>query len=61
MKIALNGTTAESLIQFRKELINSLCKNGHVVYAFAVDYDNSTKEKVKSFGAIPVCYSFIKL
>lgn len=58
MKIALIGTTAESLIQFRKELINSLCKNGHVVYAFAIDYDNSTKEKVKSFGAIPVCYSF---
>nr|AIG62509.1 N,N'-diacetylbacillosaminyl-diphospho-undecaprenol alpha-1,3-N-acetylgalactosaminyltransferase [Escherichia coli] len=58
MKIALIGTTAESLIQFRKELINLLHKNGHVVYAFAIDYDDVTKEKVKSFGAIPVHYRF---
>ncbi|MBJ9225420.1 glycosyltransferase family 4 protein [Citrobacter braakii] len=58
MKIALIGTTAESLIQFRKELINLLHKNGHVVYAFAIDYDDVTKEKVKSFGAIPVHYCF---
>ncbi|ECW2126613.1 glycosyltransferase family 4 protein, partial [Salmonella enterica] len=56
MKIALIGTTAESLIQFRKELINLLHKNGHIVYAFAIDYDDMTKEKVKSFGAIPVHY-----
>ncbi|EGX12722.1 glycosyl transferase group 1 domain protein [Escherichia coli G58-1] len=46
MKIALIGTTAESLIQFRKELINLLHKNGHVVYAFAIDYDDVTKEKL---------------
>ena len=58
MKIALIGTTAESLIQFRKELIHLLHKNGHVIYAFAVDYDEMTEEKVKSFGAIPVRYEF---
>lgn len=58
MKIALIGTTAESLIQFRKELINLLHKNGHVVYAFAIDYDDVTREKVKSFGAIPIHYCF---
>lgn len=58
MKIALIGTTAESLIQFRKELIHLLHANGHIVYAFAIDYDDVSKEKVKSFGAIPVNYKF---
>lgn len=58
MKIALIGTTAESLIQFRKELIHLLHKNGHVIYAFAIDFDEMTEEKVKTFGAIPVRYEF---
>lgn len=58
MRIAIIGTTAASMISFRKELIKLLCCNGHEVYAFAIDYDDDVKNKIRKYGAIPVDYNF---
>lgn len=58
MRIAIIGTTAASMVSFRKELIKLLCCNGHEVYAFAIDYDDGVKSKIKEYGAIPVDYKF---
>lgn len=58
MRIAIIGTTAASMISFRKELIKLLCCNGHEVYAFAIDYDGDVKSKIREYGAIPVDYKF---
>ncbi|MEB7558528.1 glycosyltransferase family 4 protein [Kluyvera cryocrescens] len=58
MKIAIIGTTAASMISFRKELIKFLCCNGHEVYAFAIDYDDDIKNKITEYGAIPIDYNF---
>lgn len=58
MRIAIIGTTAASMISFRKELIKLLCCNGHEVYAFAIDYDDEVKRKIRKYGAIPVDYNF---
>lgn len=58
MRIAIIGTTAASMVSFRKELIKLLCCNGHEVYAFAIDYDNIVKSKIREYGATPVDYNF---
>lgn len=58
MRIAIIGTTAASMISFRKELIKLLCSHGHEVYAFAIDYDDEVKHKIRGYGAIPVDYKF---
>lgn len=58
MRIALIGTVASSIIGFRRDLIKSLLRQGHEVYAFAVDYTDETKEQVANLGAIPVPYRF---
>ncbi|AJC65198.1 MULTISPECIES: glycosyltransferase family 4 protein [Dickeya] len=58
MKIVIIGTTAESMIRFRKDFIELLCCNGHEVYAFANDYDEIIRENIESLGAIPVDYVF---
>jgi len=58
MKVALVGTTAACVLNFRAELIISLVQEGHVVYAFAIDYCPVTRSRVGDLGAIPVDYLF---
>lgn len=55
-KIVLIGTVASSFYGFRADLIKSLINKGYQVYAFAVDYDDLSLERVKGLGAIPVSY-----
>lgn len=56
MRIALIGTTAACVLNFRGDLIRSLSSQGHIVYAFAIDYDEKTRFDVGALGAIPVDY-----
>lgn len=56
MKIAIIGTTADSLLNFRKELIISLVSLGHIVYCFSIDYSSKSKNALLELGAIPVEY-----
>ena len=58
MKIALVGTTAACVLGFRADLIGALVKDGHQVFAFALDYCAETRAKVKQLGAEPVDYVF---
>lgn len=58
MKIALIGTTAASVLGFRSDLIMALVKEGYQVFAFALDYDQASREKVSMLGAEPVDYEF---
>ena len=53
-KIVIIGTTARGLIRFRQSLITRLVTKGYTVYAFAIDYETTSRDKVKAFGAIPV-------
>lgn len=57
MKIALVGTTANSILGFRRDVILSLVSQGYKVYAFAVDYTEQDKLKVQELGAVPTDYS----
>jgi len=50
------GTTASSILGFRKSLIEELIIKGHKVYAFAIDYSNPQRKLLKSLGVIPVDY-----
>ncbi|MFC6167591.1 glycosyltransferase family 4 protein [Acinetobacter terrestris] len=55
--IVLLGTVASSFLGFRKDLIMSLKKNGHIVYAFISQYrDESELKRVESLGVIPIIY-----
>jgi glycosyltransferase involved in cell wall biosynthesis len=56
MKIVMIGTTASSILGFRKSLIEELIIKGHKVYAFAIDYSNPQRKLLKSLGVIPVDY-----
>ena len=58
LKVALIGTVASCVYGFRADLIKSLVNNNHKVYAFAIDYDAVSREKVRALGAIPVDYKF---
>ncbi|UYZ83243.1 glycosyltransferase family 4 protein [Entomomonas sp. E2T0] len=58
MKVAIIGTTAHSILGFRIDLIKSLIAKGHEVYAFAQDYQQSSKQAVEALGAIAVQYRF---
>ena len=58
MKIAIVGTIASSILCFRSDLISKLVANNITVYAFAIDYDEKSREAVISLGAIPVDYKF---
>jgi len=58
MKIVLIGTTAACVLGFRADLIRTLVVKGHQVYAFALDFDDSTRAKVRALGAEPVDYAF---
>lgn len=58
MKVALIGTSASCVLGFRADLIKLLIRNGHEVFAFALDYDDISRCKVKAMGAEPVDYLF---
>lgn len=60
MKIAIIGTTSAMMINFRQDLIKELIQKQHEVLAFALDYDEKSKEKISALGAIPVDYIFSK-
>lgn len=60
MKIAIIGTTAAMMINFRQDLIKMLIEQQHEVLALALDYDDQTKDKIKQLGATPIDYVFSK-
>lgn len=57
MKITIIGTTAASILGFRRDLILSLVQQGYQVYTFATDFTPAQKQQVIALGAIPVDYS----
>lgn len=57
MKIIIIGTTASSIYSFRKDLIQSLTREGNEIYAFISEYQNDDLLKVKELGAFPVIYN----
>ncbi len=56
MKIAIIGTVSSSLFGFRSLFIQMLIREGHTVYALAMDYTLESEAKVKILGAIPIRY-----
>ena len=56
MKIIILGTIAYSLYGFRADLIKSLVKQQHTVYAFTSEYTQEELKKIERLGAIPVTY-----
>ncbi|MHC8306516.1 glycosyltransferase family 4 protein [Pseudomonas sp. PB3P13] len=58
MKIALIGTTAACVLGFRADLIEALVRQGDQVHAFALDFDEDTRARVRALGAEPVDYVF---
>lgn len=57
MRICVLGTIATSILEFRKDFILALIKNGHEVYAFSIDYSDVTRNEVIQLGAIPIDYT----
>jgi len=55
-KIALIGSQAFALWNFRGPLIQEMVERNLEVYALAPDYDNYTCEKVRKLGAKPIQY-----
>lgn len=56
MKICLIGTVASSTLNFRKNLIEILVKEGNEVFVFATDYNEKTKSSILALGASPISY-----
>ncbi|WP_422490187.1 glycosyltransferase family 4 protein [Endozoicomonas sp. ALE010] len=56
-KVAIIGTTAQTLLVFRADLIKQLIKEGITVFAFAMDFDELSMERIRKLGATPVAYS----
>lgn len=56
MKVVFIGTVASSFYGFRADLIRTLLKKGHQVYAFTSEYTKEDLKKIESLGAIPVTY-----
>jgi glycosyltransferase involved in cell wall biosynthesis len=56
MRIAIVGTLASSMLGFRRDLIVELLSRGCIVFAFAIDYSETTRREVRALGAIPVDY-----
>lgn len=57
IKIAIVGTTAQSIFGFRLDLIKMLISKNYKVYAFATDYTEDNKEKLDEMGVVPVDYT----
>ena len=57
MKIIFVGTVASSFYGFRADLIRSLLKKGHQVYAFTSEYTAEDLKKIVKLGATPIAYT----
>lgn len=55
--IVFIGTIASSIYDFRADLIRSLLKQGHQIYAFISQYNAEDVNKIEQLGAIPVTYT----
>lgn len=53
-RIAILGTTAATMVNFRAGLIRSLVAAGHQVFALAPDYQEDTRQKIRHKGATPI-------
>lgn len=56
-KIILIGTVASSFYGFRADLICTLLKKGHQVYAFTSEYTAEDLIKIEKLGATPITYT----
>lgn len=56
-KIILIGTVASSFYGFRADLIHTLLKKGHQVYAFTSEYTAEDLKKIEKLGATPITYT----
>lgn len=52
MKIAIIGTTAASILGFRRDLILSLVQQGYQVYTFATDFTPAQKQQVTALYGV---------
>ena len=57
MVITLIGTVASSFYGFRADLIRTLLKKGHQVYAFTSEYTAEDLKKIEKLGATPITYT----
>lgn len=55
-KVIIIGTVSSYLYSFRKDLISSLIKQGHTVYAFVTDDEGKSLDNIRRLGALPVIY-----
>ena len=55
-KIAIIGSTAYNLYNFRKDFIFACLEQGHQVYAFVSEYDDQWLDTIKNLGATPITY-----
>ncbi|NHB65483.1 glycosyltransferase family 4 protein [Acinetobacter sp. GFQ9D192M] len=55
--IAFIGTVASSFYGFRADLIRTLLKKGHQVYAFTSEYTAEDLKKIEKLGATPITYT----
>ncbi|MGL5405079.1 MAG: glycosyltransferase family 4 protein, partial [Acinetobacter sp.] len=56
-KIILIGTVASSFYGFRADLIRTILKKGHQVYAFTSEYTAEDLKKIEKLGATPITYT----
>lgn len=57
MKVVIIGTVASSFYGFRADLIRTLLKKGHQVYAFTSEYMAEDLKKIEKLGATPITYT----
>lgn len=57
MKVVIVGTVASSFYGFRADLIKTLFKKGHQVYAFTSEYNTDDLKKIEQLGATPIPYT----
>lgn len=55
--IVIIGTVASSFYGFRADLIRTLLKKGHQVYAFTSEYTAEDLKKIEKLGATPITYT----
>lgn len=57
MNLIIIGTVASSFYGFRADLIRTLLKKGHQVYAFTSEYTADDLKKIEKLGATPITYT----
>jgi len=57
VKVVFIGTVASSFYGFRADLIRTLIKKGHQVYAFTSEYTAEDLKKIEKLGATPITYT----